>query len=75
MKNINELSQKEFVEVMARQRYLDEEVLGNQLESKQYILWTWGGVYRFYYRNLWDYLILGDYAQEEPKEEVWVVEK
>jgi hypothetical protein len=65
-----DLTPKQIELIQARQKYLEEEILGSDPEGKEYILESQGSMEAFYKKNLWDYLNLSEFCDSEPRGEV-----
>jgi hypothetical protein len=65
------LTPQQINKIIERQSYLESEILGTiDKESKEYVLWTWGGQANFYKVNLWEALGLGEFCKENEEVEL-----
>jgi hypothetical protein len=61
------LSPEQVQQIISRQRYLEQEILGSDLEGSSFVLETQGGIRLFYKKHLWEFLGLGEFADENER--------
>ena len=74
MDQLKNLTPKQIESILVRQKYLEDEILGKDIDTREYILEYHGGQAKFYKKWLWDWLSLGSYASDEPEQPGEVLE-
>ena len=67
------MTEEQIQKVFERQLWLEKNVLGADLESHEYVLWSQGGQEAFYKKWLWEYLGLDEFANLEASEPIEII--